>query len=388
MFKKWISQALAAMLHPVRHLTEDDDPDNARYKVTFLNNVFLFSGVVSFSMAIIRWDMQPFIGRVDLLFACLAFALLWLLHHYKKTHIELISSVALWLCFVQFVTVFFLANGNSTRSGLLLLILAAAFYLKGRRAGFYMLTLLLLLVVSNQASELFPSEYTHLDILSLCFYLLAQFFIIRNYECLRETQTNHLKALNTDLEALVKQRTEQLAAANTALEIEKENLKTLSSTDHLTGLSNRHHFESVFASYRSEGHKKVSDALILIDIDHFKRINDTYGHVMGDAVIKSVAQCLRKHSRMSDIIVRWGGDELIVYAPRTTLRQATKLAEKIRLQVNALQWEDLGKITMSAGVAILHPGDSLAHLLHRADQALYQAKEAGRNQVRPFESPK
>lgn len=381
MLKKWISRALVAMLRPIKLFPELSDADNVRYKVIFLNNVFMFSGIVSFSMAIIRWHMQPFIGRIDLLFAFLAFGLLWVLHRYKK-NIELISSIALWLCFIQFVTVFFLATGNSTRSGLLLLILAAAFYLKGRVAGYYMLAILLLLVVGNHAINLFPSEYTHLDILSLCFYLLAQFFIIRNYECLRETQTNHLKALNTDLEALVKQRTEQLAAANTALEIEKENLKTLSSTDHLTGLSNRHHFETVFAEHTPETHRKISDALILIDIDHFKKINDTHGHVLGDVVIKAVANCLKKHSRISDIIVRWGGDELIVYAPRTTLKQATQLAEKVRHHIHTMQVNEVGSISISAGVAVLHPGDKLSQLLQRADQALYQAKLAGRNCVR------
>ncbi|WP_019881774.1 MULTISPECIES: GGDEF domain-containing protein [unclassified Methylophilus] len=381
MLKKWISQALAVMLRPIKFFPELSEADNVRYKVVFLNNVFAFSGIVSLSMGIIRWNLQPFIGRVDLVSAFLAFGLLWVLYRYQK-NIELIASTALWLCFMQFLTVFFMGMGTTTRSALLLLILAAAFYLKGRVAGYYMLALLLILVISNHVMGIFPSEYSNLDILSLCLYLLAQFFIIRNYECLRESQTSHLKALNTDLEALVKQRTEQLAAANTALEIEKENLKTLSSTDHLTGLSNRHHFETVFAEHTpAVTRRKISDALILIDIDHFKKINDSHGHVLGDVVLKSVASCIKKHSRISDITVRWGGDELIIYAPRTTLKQATQLAEKVRHQINAMHLAGVGNITISAGVAVLHPGDNLSQLLQRADQALYEAKQAGRNSV-------
>jgi diguanylate cyclase (GGDEF)-like protein len=190
-----------------------------------------------------------------------------------------------------------------------------------------------------------------------------------------------LKALNVNLEALVKQRTDQLAAANTALEFEKENLKRLSSTDHLTGLSNRHHFETVFAEHMPVTHKKMTDALILIDIDHFKKINDTYGHVLGDTVITAVAGCIKKHSRISDITVRWGGDELIIYAPRTTLKQATRLAEKVRHQIHAMHLAGIGSISISAGVAVLHPGDNLSQLLQRADHALYAAKQAGRNSV-------
>jgi len=381
MLKKWISQALVVMLRPIKLFPELSEADNVRYKVVFLNNVFAFSGIVSLSMGIIRWNLQPFIGRVDLVSAFLAFGLLWVLYRYQK-NIELIASIALWLCFMQFLTVFFMGMGTTTRSALLLLILAAAFYLKGRVAGYYMLATLLVLVISNHLIGIFPSEYSNLDILSLCLYLLAQFFIIRNYECLRESQTSHLKALNTDLEALVKQRTEQLAAANTALEIEKENLKTLSSTDHLTGLSNRHHFETVFAEHSPPvSRRKISDALILIDIDHFKKINDTHGHILGDAVLKAVASCIKKYSRISDITVRWGGDELIIYAPRTTLKQATQLAEKVRHQINAMQLAGVGTITISAGVAVLHAGDNLSQLLQRADQALYEAKQAGRNSV-------
>ncbi len=380
MLKKWLSRVLVVMLLPIQLFPKLTDTVNVRYKVIFLNNVFTFAGLVSLAMSVIRWNSSPFLGKVDLLFSCIAFILLWILHRHHRL-VELIASIALWLCFVQFLIVFFLANGNPTRSGLLLLVLASAFYLKGRKAGYSMLALILALVVGNHLTGMFPSEFNNLDILSLGFYMLAQFFIIHNYESLRETQTSYLKALNTDLEALVKQRTEQLAAVNSALEKEKENLTRLSSTDHLTGLSNRHHFETVFAEYSPAARGKTPDALILIDIDHFKQINDTYGHVLGDKVLKSVAACIKDHSRISDITVRWGGDELIVYAPRTSLKQASQLAEKMRKQIHLLDISEIESITISAGVAVMQAGDTLSHLLHRADNALYEAKQAGRNNV-------
>lgn len=380
MLKKWLSRVLVVMLLPIQLFPKLTDTVNVRYKVIFLNNVFTFAGLVSLAMSVIRWNSNPFLGKIDLLFSCIAFILLWILHRHHRL-VELIASIALWLCFVQFLIVFFLANGNPTRSGLLLLVLASAFYLKGRKAGYSMLAIILALVVGNHLTGMFPSEFNNLDILSLGFYMLAQFFIIHNYESLRETQTSYLKALNTDLEALVKQRTEQLAAVNSALEIEKENLTRLSSTDHLTGLSNRHHFETVFAEYSPATRGKTPDALILIDIDNFKKINDTYGHVLGDKVLKSVAACIKKHSRISDIAVRWGGDELIVYAPRTSLKQASQLAEKMRKQIHSLDISEIESISISAGVAVMQAGDTLSHLLHRADNALYEAKQAGRNNV-------
>lgn len=378
--KKWISKLLVVMLRPIQLFPKLTDTVDVRYKVIFLNNVFCFAGLASLSMSVARWNVHPFISKVDFLFASIAFILLWMLHRYHKM-VELISSIALWLCFVHFLTVFFVGTDNAARSGLLLLILAGAFYLKGRIAGYSMLAILLSLVIGNHFMGLFPSDYSNLDMLSLGFYLLAQFFIIHNYESLREAQTNYLKSLNSELEVQVKQRTEQLAAANEALELEKQNLTRLSSTDHLTGLSNRHHFEMVFAEYPPTAKRKTPDALILIDIDNFKKINDTYGHVLGDVVLKSVAICMKQHSRIYDITVRWGGDELIIYAPRTTLKQAHQLAEKIRKHIHALQITGLEPITISAGVAVLQSGDTLSQLLNRADKALYEAKQAGRNHV-------
>lgn len=380
MLKQWISQALVVMLRPIKLFPELSDAHNVRYKTVFLQNVFTFAGFVSLTMGALRWEIQPIVGKIDVIFGLLAFLLLSAMHRYRHK-IELIASIALWLCFIQFMAVFFLANGNASRSGLLLLILAAAFYLKGRLTGYYTLAMIIMLVISNHFFVLVDTQLTNLDILTLCFYLFAQFFIIHNYESLRETQTRHLRALNQDLEALVKKRTEQLAAANQALELEKQNLKTLSNTDHLTGLSNRHHFETLFSQQQRLGERDTPDALILIDIDHFKQINDTHGHIHGDTVLKEMAESMHKHTRASDISVRWGGDELIIYAPRTTLQQAMHLAEKLREHVAGLRLPVVGNITISAGVTVLCPGDSLSQLLQRADLALYQAKQAGRNCV-------
>ena len=382
--KKWISQALVVMLRPIKLFPELSDAHNVRYKIVFLQNVFTFAGFVSLTMGALRWEQQPIIAKIDVIFGLLAFLLLSVMYRYRQK-VEMIASIALWLCFTQFMTVFFLAEGNASRSGLLLLILAAAFYLKGRLTGYYTLAIIIMMVVSNHFLMFFDTKFTHLDVLTVCFYLLAQFFIIHNYESLRETQTRHLKALNQDLEALVKKRTEQLAAANLALELEKQNLKKLSDTDHLTGLSNRHHFEALFSQQQRISERDTTDALILIDIDHFKQINDTHGHICGDKVLKEIAESMHRHTRASDISVRWGGDELIIYAPRTSLLQAQQLAEKLREHVQSLQLPGLSTITISGGVAVLHPGDTLPHLLQRADHVLYQAKQAGRNCIHTFQ---
>lgn len=380
MWTQWISRRRAAVTAHLARMAVSGDAQHARYKRSFLAGLCWVSVLVSLAVASLLGAQQPLFMAFYLLLAVLAVLLRAGISAMPQA-LEGLASLALGLCALQAGVLYLLGQGLAPRSGLLLLTLAATFYLKGRRSGGRMLWILLALVLGNSLFSLFPSADSPLDTLTVCLCLLAQYAVVRNYEHLRETQTNHLKALNTDLEAQIQQRTEQLAAAKTALEVEKELLKSVSSRDHLTGLHNRQHFETLFFEHMRKPQKKITDALILMDIDYFKKINDTHGHLVGDAVLKAVAQCLRSQIRMSDIAVRWGGDELMIYTPRTNEKQAAKLAEKIRQQILRLSIDSVGSITISVGVAGLVPGDSLAQLLERADNALYQAKQAGRNAV-------
>lgn len=380
MWTPWNTGPLAAMTARLGRMAVSEDAQHIRFKRSFLASVCWFSLLLSLTVAWLSGSQQPVLTAFFLQLALWA-AGLRITIAMKPHSMEAVTRLTLWCCLLQGGILYLLLPGWAPRSGGLLLLIAATFFLNGRSSGDRMLWLLLALVLGNHALTGWTPDTSLLDSLSVCLWLLAQWYVVRNYERLREIQTNHLKALNTDLEAQIQQRTEQLAAAKTALEVEKENLKTLSSRDHLTGLFNRQYFESLFLAHLRQGHQKANDALMLIDIDYFKKINDTHGHLVGDAVLKAVAQCLRKHIRISDIAVRWGGDELMVYAPRTSGKQAAKLAEKIRLQIVQLQVAEVERLTISVGVAALQPGEQLAQLLNRADLALYQAKQAGRNAV-------
>ncbi|GLH73514.1 diguanylate cyclase [Geothrix limicola] len=159
-------------------------------------------------------------------------------------------------------------------------------------------------------------------------------------------------------------------------------LEQLASTDLLTGAWNRRHFEEAVEAemHRARRHGHAL-SLLLLDIDHFKRVNDTYGHPEGDRVLRQVADCIRAAIRQSDSLTRWGGEEFIVLMPETDPASAMVLAERIREGIAGHHFEGIGTVTASLGVAEYLPFAPLETWLERADQAMYQAKRKGRNRV-------
>jgi diguanylate cyclase len=160
------------------------------------------------------------------------------------------------------------------------------------------------------------------------------------------------------------------------------------STDSLTGIANRKYFDHELRAAADETLATARPlSLLLADIDHFKQFNDTFGHQVGDQVLRLVAQVLTRSVKGRDLAARYGGEEFAVILPQTDLDGARNLAEQIRQTVagnrirSKVSGLDLGHITMSIGCAQYVPGEPLARLIQRADEALYQAKRAGRNRV-------
>ncbi len=185
----------------------------------------------------------------------------------------------------------------------------------------------------------------------------------------------------------------QAVTGQAAIAIENANLYTqtreMSNTDPLTRLANRRYFQSVLkkeSSLARRYHSKFS--LIMLDIDHFKRYNDTHGHLQGDAVLRTVAQILRRNIREIDLAARFGGEEFVILMTETTKEGARAAAEKLRLCVAEENFPGAeisqpgGKLTLSLGVAEFpEDSDNTGDLLNLADQALYRAKEEGRNRT-------
>jgi two-component system cell cycle response regulator len=161
-----------------------------------------------------------------------------------------------------------------------------------------------------------------------------------------------------------------------------QKLQSLAVTDGLTGLHNHRAFQDYLEEqFQTAMRNKQPLALILMDVDHFKQYNDTYGHQAGDEVLRQVAQILQANVREGDFVARYGGEEFVIVLPRTDLESAVAVAERLREAVQSAEWQ-LRPVTGSFGVACIRPDmETRQELIEAADQALYQAKKNGRNRV-------
>lgn len=162
----------------------------------------------------------------------------------------------------------------------------------------------------------------------------------------------------------------------------EDKLKKLSVTDQLTGIYNRVKFhEALTEEIKRYRRYEASLSIIMLDIDHFKSVNDTHGHDVGDIVLVRLVKLVKDYIRETDIFSRWGGEEFIILLPHTTIVNAAKLAERIRIRITEEVFDTAGAITCSFGVAEFNANDSDETFTKRVDNALYKSKHDGRNRV-------
>ena len=183
--------------------------------------------------------------------------------------------------------------------------------------------------------------------------------------------------------------TQQIQEANKRLALAEHELREknilllqLSITDKLTGVYNRHHLDQLLA-YEFEHARRYQRplSLVLFDLDRFKRINDEFGHQVGDYVLTQFARLARDNVRSSDTFGRWGGEEFLLICPELTAEKATDVANKIRQLLANRQWQLGFTLTVSAGVCELGDLQSVDHFISAVDKQLYRAKASGRNCV-------
>ncbi|MDR2875151.1 MAG: diguanylate cyclase [Methylobacillus sp.] len=207
---------------------------------------------------------------------------------------------------------------------------------------------------------------------------------LRNVLSHLRADTRQMRSAVVDLQGNLAHSREEIES----LKRELEHARVEALTDALTGALNRRGFELRLARVLAEsGDSGGAISLIMLDIDHFKKINDAHGHLFGDEVIRTVAETLRACVKGRDAVARLGGEEFCVLLPETSLAGARALAHNIRARVERGRIrrhdsaDEVGGITISLGVAELSPREDTADFLDRADQALYCAKESGRNRV-------
>jgi diguanylate cyclase (GGDEF)-like protein/PAS domain S-box-containing protein len=205
----------------------------------------------------------------------------------------------------------------------------------------------------------------------------------------RKKAEDALQKAYAELETRVQERTADLEKANNMLLEEiaertriEEKLRELSEIDPLTAIYNRRKlFELLGLETEKARRYERPLSLLIFDLDHFKKVNDKFGHDVGDIVLKITAHIIGDVIRNADIFARYGGEEFIIVSPETDINGAVALAEKVRATVEHYGYPAAGKITISAGVAELSAEDSGATLIKRADERLYAAKKQGRNRV-------
>ena len=161
-----------------------------------------------------------------------------------------------------------------------------------------------------------------------------------------------------------------------------QKLKVMLNKDDLTGISNRKHFMDFLNKMFSMAKRHSQPlALLMADLDNFKEINDTYGHFKGDECLRKVAEILTENIRNEDLAARMGGDEFVVLLPQTQMGEAKNIANRIKNSVQEIDIKESGSITASIGVAVMRKEDDIESFLKRADDALYRAKNNGRNRI-------
>lgn len=197
------------------------------------------------------------------------------------------------------------------------------------------------------------------------------------------TQKELLRIVYNKWVDFIKEEGNRISKINEQLLSNAIKLEEKASFDFLTKVYNREKFES-FLNYEltiATRYDEENFCILLLDIDFFKNVNDTYGHLIGDHVLQEIAKVLTLCSRKSDVVARWGGEEFIMMLPKTNIEQAMYVAEKLRATIEQHKFEVVSHITCSIGVSQFHRNETKTELFKRVDEALYNAKKSGRNRV-------
>jgi diguanylate cyclase (GGDEF)-like protein len=225
--------------------------------------------------------------------------------------------------------------------------------------------------------------------------LTAEAELSRKVEVFERGAADYVTKPFNDRELLARVRVHhRVKALQDDLKEANARLEALATTDALTGLYNRRYLDTVlFSELRRSLRYKAPLSLVLLDIDRFKAVNDGYGHAVGDAVLRNVASLITRQARGTDVIARYGGEEIVLVLPHTDTRGAGDLAERLRQQISEALFVhgDVSlKVTASFGIATYLAGPQALNpeeLLRQADEALYEAKRSGRNQVTVWRPP-
>jgi len=387
---------------------KNEKDTSLRYRI--FNAVFLVSIFLSFYSSLVNYIIDLGTRVILITFFCGVAAIgLYIVFRNSKNY-KMVSFIAVILsCFIIFPAMWF-ANGGSYGSVPYFMIINAgiiALLLVGwpRKIIFSLFVLVssVLIFIEYRRPELvvgYDSQFIRYMDLFLGFFICLLSIVVliaflidsylselqksKQYLAELEEKNKEIEAKNRMLEksnAELIEAKEKAEKLNQLLYEEKQKLQKLSITDYSTGTFNKRFITTCLEEEIEESRKKHNKlTLALIDIDNFKNINDTYGHLYGDYVVERVARTIINNLRQTDIVGRYGGDEFLIILPNTSREKGYAMIERIRQRILELEWENDLVVTISGGV-IEVGSDELTGLLNKADRLLYKAKNKSRNLI-------
>lgn len=354
----------------MNRLTSHTNPLEQRFADIFFATGFMF-GIIAF-IANLSIGMS-FLFNIPSLFTAAACAVLATC--YRSNIFIAIRGMLLYVAFFYFPYMFLITGGSLSSMPMffvmLVVYLAIAFHGRAR------ICIIAAVIAFNIALFLFG-------------YFCPQFIIPYNDELSRVVDYCVSFTMAAMITAVIGASTvdfyesERSHVVELVRQLEAKNRELLELTNHdsLTGIFNRRYFLEVLQEeILTHRENDLEMCVLMMDLDRFKKINDTYGHSTGDEILKlfvtSVKECLRRH----DVLARYGGEEFVVLLPVCSLKDGASIAERIRRDVETLRYRRSVRITVSIGLAALSYGDTACDLIDRADKNLYTAKKNGRNQV-------
>lgn len=334
------------------------------WSVLYISMGYILSGLIplayalfSFGGTYLFWRSKRFaFFRLTqlLLILLLPFALMWSLGGFANGSVAMI-----WAIFAPVAALFFSDIGEAI----------------GWLAGFLALVVLSAVIdphVAMMVEPMEPETNTLFFLLNMGASFLLLYMVLLYF--VRDRQKVNQKVIDAYT---------QLTRTTLKLEANEKRIREMMLTDALTGIANRRHLEQKLADELKRMHRyKNQLAVVMTDIDNFKRINDKYGHPIGDQVIQTYANIIQEQIRDSDFAARVGGEEYLILLPNNDEAGATAQAERIREALANYKFDDIrGKVTASFGVICVEAHESASELLNRVDKALYQSKQSGKNCV-------
>lgn len=329
-----------------------------------------------FALTYFFFNTKIFLGGLLIIIGSVPFfaVAVWL----NRKHHHLVAAILLNLCFTASLflpLIFYLGNRTGNHYYFLMLAIVPLLTFKPKHIHWIVLTSALNIIafywierfgtLGEDVSYYLPLAYVKgSKLISLYSSLFIVMFIVGMNQRLVITSETELSDKTISLKSAM------------------EHLKELATIDSLTGVFNRTYFD-----YKIENEMAIANryktplSLILVDLDYFKGINDTFGHDVGDMVLRTSSEVLSLNLRSTDALIRWGGEEFLVIAPQTDYYGAMQLAEKLRQTLGATPQAHFGTMTGSFGVTVFHSGDTFDDMYRRIDQALYHAKHQGRDRV-------